>query len=111
MRQDKEKIELQAASRISLYQPADLQKKDIKKQVLATVAAPVAVLFTVCTGLSWTEYRQRRIRTAGEVSRGPGIRVGGAVPDLPDLERHLVGPTGESELEGDPVLESTDASR
>jgi len=51
------------------------------------------------------------VRSAGEISRGLGIRVVGAVPRMPHLERHLVGPTGESELEGTPVMESIDAIR
>jgi capsular exopolysaccharide synthesis family protein len=107
----REKIELQAAPRISRYQDAELQKKDIKKQLLAAGASPLAMLLAVCTGLAWFEYRKRRVQSAGEVARGLGIRVVGAVPELPNLERHLVGPGGEPELEGHPVLESIDAIR
>ncbi|HZY83803.1 MAG TPA: polysaccharide biosynthesis tyrosine autokinase [Gemmataceae bacterium] len=107
----REKIELQAAPRISRYQDAELQKKDIKKQLLAAGASPLAMLLAVCTGLAWFEYRKRRVQSAGEVSHGLGIRVVGAVPDLPNLERHLIGPGGEPELEGHPVLESIDAIR
>jgi capsular exopolysaccharide synthesis family protein len=108
---EKERVELRAAKRITVAQESELQKKDMKKQILATIVAPVAVFFAVCTGLAWTEYRKRRVLSAGEVSRGLGIRVVGAVPDMPNLERHLVGPTGEPELEGHPVLESIDAIR
>jgi capsular exopolysaccharide synthesis family protein len=107
----REKIELQAAPRISRYQDAELQKKDIKKQLLAAGASPLAMLLAVCTGLAWFEYRKRRVQSAGEVAHGLGIRVVGAVPELPNLERHLVGPGGEPELEGHPVLESIDAIR
>ena len=107
----REKIELQAAPRISRYQDAELQKKDIKKQLLAAGASPLAMLLAVCTGLAWFEYRKRRVQSAGEVARGLGIRVVGAVPELPNLERHLVGPGGEPELEGHAVLESIDAIR
>jgi capsular exopolysaccharide synthesis family protein len=106
-----EKVNLRAAERITVWQQADLQKKDMKKQVLATVAAPLAVLFAVCMSLAWVEYRHRRVGSAAEVARGLGIRVVGAVPELHDLERHLVGPTGEADLEGHPVLESIDALR
>ena len=90
---------------------AELLKKDTKKQVMATVAAPSRGLLVVCMGLAWLDYRQRRIRTAGEVGRGLGIRVVGAVPGVPNLERHVVGADGEPELEGQPVLESIDAIR
>jgi capsular exopolysaccharide synthesis family protein len=108
---EKERFELNGPARISVIQEAELQKKEMKKQILVTVAAPLAVLFLVCMGLAWTEHRQRRVRTAGEVARGLGIRVVGAVPDVPHLERRLVGPEGETELEGQPVLESIDALR
>ena len=71
----------------------------------------MVVLLGVCMSLAWLDVRQRRIRSAGEVSRGLGIRVVGAVPTVPHLEHHLVGPTGEPDLEGHPVLESIDAIR
>jgi capsular exopolysaccharide synthesis family protein len=106
-----EKIDLNAAQRIQVFQEPELQKRDIKKQLLVTAAAPLAVLFAVCMALAWSEYRQRRVRTAVEVASGLGIPVVGAVPDMPHLERHLVGPDGETDLEGHPVLESIDALR
>jgi capsular exopolysaccharide synthesis family protein len=108
---EQEKFELRAAQRINVIQEAELQRKDMKKQIMATVAAPLGVLFLVCMGLALSEHRQRRVRTAGEVARGLGIRVVGAVPDMPHLERHLVNAEGETELEGHPVLESIDAIR
>ena len=49
----------------------------------------------VCFGLALLEFRKRRIRTASEISRGLGIRVVGAVPGVPNLERHIVGVDGE----------------
>jgi capsular exopolysaccharide synthesis family protein len=108
---NRERLELKAAPRISKYQDAELQKKDMKKQILGTIVAPVVVLVAVCMGLAWAEVRQRRVRSAGEVARGLGIRVVGAVPALPNLERHLVGADGDLDLEGQPVLESIDAIR
>lgn len=106
-----EEIELMATPRISKYQDSDLQKKDMKKQLLGTIAAPLAVFLAVCMALAWTEVRHRRIRSAGEVSRGLGIRVVGAVPALPEQERCPIGPAGEPDLEGHPALESIDAIR
>ncbi len=108
---ERERIELDAASRISRYQNAELVESDNKKQILAAGASPLAVLLAVCMGLAYLDYRQRRIRTAGQVSRGLGIRVVGAVPDAPNLEHQIVGPSGEPVLEGHPVLESIDALR
>jgi hypothetical protein len=50
-------------------------------------------------GLAWLEFRQRKIHTAGEVASGLGIRVVGAIPNLTNLERHLVG-VGDPDVEG-----------
>ncbi len=104
------KLDQSSPPRIAVYQEAELLKKDIRKQVLATVAAPIVVWLTVCVGLAWLEYRQRKIHSAGEVARGLGIRVVGSVPKLPNLERHIVG-VGDPDLDGHPVLESIDAIR
>jgi capsular exopolysaccharide synthesis family protein len=106
-----ERVEQAAAPRTTILQDAELQRRDIKKQVLFTIAAPLAVLFGICMALAWAEFRQRRIRRASEVAAGLGIRVVGAVPDMPHLEKHLVTADGAVELEGHPVLESIDALR
>lgn len=108
---ERERVELTAFSRINSWQDADLMKKDVKKQLMTTAAAPLAMVFAVCTGLAWMEYRHRRVRTAAEISRGLGIRVVGAVPRMANLERHLVNAEGESDLDGTPVMESIDAIR
>jgi succinoglycan biosynthesis transport protein ExoP len=104
-------VELKAPPRVSIWQNPDLQKRDAKKQILAAAAAPVGVILLVCMGVAWLDVRQRRVRSAGEVSTGLGIRLFGAVPGVPHLERRLVGPSGEPELEGHPVLDSFDAIR
>ncbi len=111
MKLKKEQVELHAAPRISKFQDAELQKKDMKKQILGTLVAPVVMLLAVCMALAWTEVRHRRIRSAGEVSGGLGIRIIGAVPSLPNFQRHLIDPAGEPDLEGHPALESIDALR
>jgi capsular exopolysaccharide synthesis family protein len=108
---DREKLELDAAKRIEVTSPADLQRKDSRKQIAATVVAPVLTLLAVCAGLAWFDCRQRRVRSASHVARGLGIPVVGAVPNLPHLERHLVGVAGETGLEGHPVMESIDGIR
>src|SRR5262249_33206791 len=110
-RLEREKVELQAAQRITPFQDAALMKKDIKKQVLATAVAPLAIMLAVCMGLAFLEPRKGKVRSAGEISLGLGIRVVGAVPRMPHLERHIAGPAGESDLEGTPVMESIDAIR
>ncbi len=107
-----EKLEIQAAQRITRFgDTAELMKADTKKQLLATLVAPFAVFFAVCGGLAWLECRKQRVRNAGEISRGLGIRVVGAVPRQAGLERHLVGPDGGCAMEGTPAMESIDAIR
>jgi succinoglycan biosynthesis transport protein ExoP len=107
----KEEVDLEAGTRVTQAQDAELQKKDMKRQILGVVASPVAALLGVCFCVAWLDVRQRRIRSAGEVSRGLGIRVVGAVPAVPNLQHHLVGPGGEPDLEGHTALESIDALR
>jgi capsular exopolysaccharide synthesis family protein len=107
---NKLRMDLHSPPRIAVYQEAELQKKDIRKQVLATVAAPIVVWMAVCMGLAWLEYRQRKIHTAGEVATGLGIRVVGAIPKLHNLERHLIG-AGDLDMEGHTILESINAIR
>jgi len=111
LRLRKEEVDLEAGTRVTPAQDAELQKKDMKKQLLGVIAAPLVTLLGTCLCIAWLDVRQRRIRSAGEVSRGLGIRVVGAVPAVPNLEQHLVGPTGEPDLEGHPALESIDALR
>jgi capsular exopolysaccharide synthesis family protein len=107
----RERIEQGAPARIAIHQEADLQKKDNKKQIMAAVAVPVGVLFLVCMGVAWADYRQRRVHSAQEVANGLGIRVVGAVPAVPNFERLVIGASGQPDLEGQPVLESVDAIR
>ncbi|HEY7159394.1 MAG TPA: polysaccharide biosynthesis tyrosine autokinase [Gemmataceae bacterium] len=111
LKKRKEEVELLAASRVTQAQDAELQKKDTKKQIMATAVSPLMMMLGVGILVAWLDVRQRRIRSAGEVARGLGIRVVGAVPSLPNLEHHLMGPNGESDLEGHPALESIDALR
>jgi capsular exopolysaccharide synthesis family protein len=108
---EENKINGRVAERIHLHQEAALMKKSPIKQILASAVTPFVVAGAICLLLAYGDYRKRRIHSAQEVSAGLGIRVVGTVPSVPGLERRLVGPTGETELEGHPVLESIDALR
>src|SRR5262249_22983001 len=48
---EREKLEAKALPRVASQQRAELMKKDIKKQVLATIVAPLALICGVCGGL------------------------------------------------------------
>lgn len=78
---DQLKVELRRPSRVSLYQEAGLQRKDIKKMVMALVGAPIAVFALVCLLVAFFEFRVRRIQTSDEVTK-LGMRVVGGVPPL-----------------------------
>jgi capsular exopolysaccharide synthesis family protein len=104
-------IEKNSPPRSSLFQEAELQKQDIKRQVAGTVLAPVGVLILVCLGVAWWEFRGRRIQTPDEVSSGLGIRVVGAVPDLPAKAQRRAIVNAEVDARGHLLLESIDAIR
>lgn len=110
-RLENNKINSQINDRIRVHQKAEIMRQNAKKQVLATAAAPVVVTMAICLLLAYVDYRQRRVYSAREVATGLGIRVVGTVPALPGLERRLVDPGAETDLEGHPVLESIDALR
>src|SRR5262249_58648124 len=76
-----------------------------------TLSLHDALPISVCAAFAWFECRKQRVRGASEISRGLGIRVVGAVPTQAGLERRLVGPGGESDLEGTAAMESIDAIR
>jgi polysaccharide biosynthesis transport protein len=103
-------VELRSPPRVSLYQEAGLQKKDNKRQLLATGLAPVATLFGVCFLIGWWEFRARRIHSADEVVTGLGMRIVGTVPVLSGAEAgQLVGADGQDGSHT--LLESIDAIR
>src|SRR5207247_832814 len=72
------RVELQAPARVTLYQDAAVQKKDMRRQIALTIVVPIAALLGVCFIVAWLESRARRITTADEVVRGLGMRVVGA---------------------------------
>jgi capsular exopolysaccharide synthesis family protein len=103
------RVELDVAPRVTLFQPAAVQKKDIKRQLLATIAAPIAALMGVCFCVSWWEYRARRIYSAEEVVQALGLQLVGAVPPLPQLASSGLANL-EQPLEHQ-LIESVDAIR
>ncbi|HEY1859568.1 MAG TPA: hypothetical protein VGG61_04395, partial [Gemmataceae bacterium] len=71
-------VEKKSPPRTELYQEAELQKRDMKRQLAATILSPIAMLVLACFGVGWWECRAKRIQTPDEVSTGLGIRVVGA---------------------------------
>jgi capsular exopolysaccharide synthesis family protein len=109
-------IELRSQPRVTLSQEAAIQKKDIKRQLLGVILAPVVVLVGVCLLIGWWEFRLRRIQSSEEVIRGLGMRVVGAVPAVSRRVRsgspsRSLAPGKEGRAGGSSLLESIDGIR
>jgi capsular exopolysaccharide synthesis family protein len=99
-------------ARITRFQEeAFLQKRDIRRQVMATAAAPVLMMLLCCFGVGWWECRARRICTTEEVISGLGMRVVGALPALSRPGQRLLKEGTEQDLQEHTLLESIDAIR
>jgi capsular exopolysaccharide synthesis family protein len=104
--------ELNVPPRVSLYQSAAVQRKDIKRQLLATILAPVSAFVCVCLLIGWWEHRGRRVHSADEVVTGLGLRLVGAVPPLSHETRgRLVGAAERLDPHEHNLLESIDGIR
>ena len=55
-------VELKAPARVAVWQNTDLQHRDVKWQIAAAGAAPVAVMLLVCMAVAWLDVHQRRVR-------------------------------------------------
>jgi capsular exopolysaccharide synthesis family protein len=108
------RIELGAPARVSLAQEAGIQKKDMKRLMVALAGGPLAVFLGVCLVVAWWEFRARRIQTTDEVAVGLGMRVVGALPVVPPTEqrRLLVAPEETQQTVAEHcLLESIDSIR
>jgi capsular exopolysaccharide synthesis family protein len=103
-------IEIHSQPRVTLNQDAAIQKKDIKRQLLAVILCPLVVLVGVCLLVGWWEFRARRIQSSEEVIKGLGMRVVGVVPALPVRVRSRLVTSGK-EAAGSSLLESIDGIR
>jgi capsular exopolysaccharide synthesis family protein len=97
--------------RVTEYQDAHLLKRDLKKQILGVILAPLAMLVLTCFGVAWWECRARRIHTADEVASGLGVRVVGAVPPLRNAARLVAAGEGQVDIHVHSLLESIDSIR
>jgi capsular exopolysaccharide synthesis family protein len=102
-------VELRSPPRVSMNQEAALQRRDSKRQIAATVLAPILVALLVCFVVSWWEYRARRIHTTEEVISGLGMRLLGTLPSLSQT-RQLQAAEGE-EVGADSFQEAIDGVR
>jgi capsular exopolysaccharide synthesis family protein len=80
--------ELKAPDRIKLVEHAPVPKqKETKRKLMVAGGAAAGTLLLVLLGISFLEYRVRRIDSADVVAHGLGMRLIGALPATPSRPR------------------------
>jgi capsular exopolysaccharide synthesis family protein len=105
-------VELQAPPRIRLLENAALPRtKDETRPLKMAWMAGCGAFAFVLVGISFWEFRARRIDSADEVVHHLGMRVVGTLPVLP--ERSRLGSLGEAQTQRlrNLLIESVDAAR
>jgi len=105
-------IELQAPPRIRLLERAELPRtKDELRPLKVAGMAGCGAFALVLVGVSFWEFRARRVDSALEVASGLGIKLMGTLPALPQRNR-LRSSSDEQNLRWQNLLiESVDAAR
>lgn len=108
-------VELNAPPRVEVIDRAvpPMTKDDSKRPKMAAIAG-LGSFALALFGITFMEYRSRRIGSANQVSRDLGIRLVGALPDLPDTSsrrRRLLYGSRRNELNRSMLVESVDATR
>jgi succinoglycan biosynthesis transport protein ExoP len=88
------RIELGAPSRVELMQEAVVAPRDDRKQMQLAGMAGIGMFAAAVFGISWVEFRARRVSSLDEVSQGLGMKLLGAVPKLPERVRRRLGDPG-----------------
>ena len=91
---DELKVEINAAPRINLIQPAEVPTYQhfLSLRIALTVLAAMAGFCLPIGLIVWWDMRARRVNTPSEVSKGLGLSVIGSVPLVPARAvRHLEG--------------------
>jgi polysaccharide biosynthesis transport protein len=103
-------VELGAPPRIHVVDRATVPtEKDKFRKVKASGTASVGTFAIVLLGVSFWEFRARRIDTVDQVAQGLGLRIVGTLPALPNCSRHRAG-AEERRLQS-VLIESIDAAR
>ncbi len=103
-------VELGAPSRIRVVDPAVVPtKKNTSRKVKTSGAAAAGTFLFVLLGVSYLEFRARRINSVDEVVHGLGLRLVGTLPVLPDGPRRRAGAAARR-LQS-LLVESVDAAR
>jgi capsular exopolysaccharide synthesis family protein len=107
------KLEMAAPPRVTLLQEAVVTPRDDRRQLQIAGLAGLGVFACTVLGISWWEFRSRRISTPDEVAQGLGLRLLGALPRLPDrVRRRLAEPDANQDFNWHNLLnESIDVTR
>ena len=101
-------LELQAPARIRLRERAEVSRtKDETRQIKTSGAAALGAFALTLVGISFWEFQSRRIDSAGDLTRGLGVRIVGTLPALPKGRRDRR--RGESYQNR--MIESVDSAR
>lgn len=103
-------VELKAPQRGRIVERADKPRLESARKRLAAIALAAMGVFS-CTvlGVSWREYRLRKVDSPNEVTNGLGLRLVGTLPALPDSNRN--GGAPEAARWQNLLIESIDAAR
>jgi capsular exopolysaccharide synthesis family protein len=107
-------VERDAPSRVSVVEDSVVTNpNNQKKKTLAAGGAAVAAFVLVVFGISWKEFRSRRIGSVDEVTEHLGMQVVGTVPNLPSRAQRRMA---EDRPNRDPywenlLTESVDSAR
>jgi polysaccharide biosynthesis transport protein len=106
-------VELGAPERVVIQSEATVpKKKDELKQYKIGAIAAMATFSFILVGVSFWEFRARRINTADEITSGLGIRLIGSLPALSRGQRRATGADTEKDRHWQRLLiESVDATR
>ncbi len=106
-------VEHNQPPRVTLQQEASLNNQDTKRQLLMLLFAPAAAFCGAALAVGWWEQRARRVQSADEVTQQLGLRVVGAVPDLPPAVRLRLGHAAVAapDIYTHSLVESIDAIR
>ncbi len=85
------KVEPVVPARVSLLEAAEVpQSKTLDRKIKTTGLAALGMFGLIVLGISWREYRARRVYEVADVSQGLGLNLLGTLPALPAAARRLL---------------------
>lgn len=99
-------------NRVSILQDAiEPGDRDTSRQYKIAGAASIGMFLLTVLGVSFLEFRSRKITSSDEVKRGLGLTVLGTVPTLPEKARSPIAQTKLDPYWQNQIMESVDTIR